>query len=166
MSNNYYKEMVRLADSIADKAHEGQTDHNGWPYISHPRRVALGARKLVCELAAATHPDTSLEELKAEAQIVALLHDTVEDTGVYLAFLARHFSTRIVDAIDALTRRPGESYEAYLGRVRVNDLARLVKLADVADNTDPQRMALLDESTRAKLTDKYKYSLKLLQLDD
>ena len=43
MSNNYYKEMVRLADSIADKAHEGQTDRNGWPYISHPRRVALGA---------------------------------------------------------------------------------------------------------------------------
>ena len=42
MSNNYYKEMVRLADSIADKAHEGQTDRNGWPYISHPRRVALG----------------------------------------------------------------------------------------------------------------------------
>lgn len=76
MSNNYYKEMVRLADSIADKAHEGQTDRNGWPYISHPRRVALGVRKLACELAAATHPDISLEELKAEAQIVALLHDT------------------------------------------------------------------------------------------
>ena len=166
MSNNYYKEMVRLADSIADKAHEGQTDRNGWPYISHPRRVALGARKLVSEMAAATHPDSSLEELKTEAQIVALLHDTVEDTGVSLAYLARHFSARIVDAIDALTRRPGESYETYLGRVRVNDLARLVKLADVADNTDPQRMALLDESTRAKLTDKYKYSLKLLQLDD
>ena len=124
MSNNYYKEMVRLADSIADKAHEGQTDHNGWPYISHPRRVALGARKLVCELAAATHPDTSLEELKAEAQIVALLHDTV------------------------------------------NDLARLVKLADIADNTDPQRLALLEEPTRTCLMIKYEHSLKLLHLND
>ncbi|MDG0895583.1 hypothetical protein P6U21_30950, partial [Bacillus paranthracis] len=113
MSNNYYKEMVRLADSIADKAHEGQTDRNGWPYISHPRRVALGVRKLACELAAATDPDVSLEELKAEAQIVALLHDTVEDTGVSLAYLARYFSARIVDAIDALTRRPGESRESY-----------------------------------------------------
>jgi len=166
MSNNYYKEMVRLADSIADKAHEGQTDRNGWPYISHPRRVALGARKLACELAAATHPDTSLEELKAEVQIVALLHDTVEDTGVSLAYLARYFSARIVDAIDALTRRPGESYEAYLGRVRVNDLARLVKLADVADNTDPRRLALLPEPTRSTLMIKYEYSLKLLHLDD
>ena len=166
MSNNYYKEMVRLTDSIADKAHEGQTDRNGWPYISHPRRVALGARKLVSEMAAATHPDSSLEELKAEAQIVALLHDTVEDTGVSLAYLARYFSARIVDAIDALTRRPGESYEAYLGRVRVNDLARLVKLADVADNTDPRRLALLPEPTRSTLMIKYEYSLKLLHLDD
>ena len=166
MSNNYYKEMVRLADSIADKAHEGQTDRNGWPYISHPRRVALGARKLVSEMAAATHPDSSLEELKAEAQIVALLHDTVEDTGVSLAYLARYFSARIVDAIDALTRRPGESYEAYLGRVRVNDLARLVKLADVADNTDPRRLALLPEPTRSTLIIIYEYSLKLLNLND
>ena len=166
MSNSYYKEMVRLADSIADKAHEGQTDRNGWPYISHPRRVALGARKLVSEMAAATHPDSSLEELKTEAQIVALLHDTVEDTGVSLAYLARYFSARIVDAIDALTRRPGESYEAYLGRVRVNDLARLVKLADVADNTDPRRLALLPEPTRSTLMIKYEYSLKLLHLDD
>ena len=166
MSNNYYKEMVRLADSIADKAHEGQTDRNGWPYISHPRRVALGSRKLVCELAAATHPDISLEELKAEAQIVALLHDTVEDTGVSLAYLARHFSARIVDAIEALTRRPGESRESYLSRVRVNDLARLVKLADVADNTDPHRLALLPEPTRSTLIIKYEYSLKLLHLDD
>lgn len=166
MSNSYFKEMIRLADSIADKAHEGQTDRNGWPYISHPRRVALGARQLVSEMAASTLPEVSLEELKTEAQIVALLHDTVEDTGVSLAYLARHFSARIVDAIDALTHRPGESLESYLSRVRVNDLARLVKLADIADNTDPQRMALLDEPTRAKLTEKYEYSLKLLHLDD
>ena len=160
MSNNYYKEMVRLADSIADKAHEGQTDRNGWPYISHPRRVALGVRKIASELA------ISLEELKAEAQIVALLHDTVEDTGVSLAFLARHFSARIVDAIEALTRRPGESRESYLSRVRVNDLARLVKLADIADNTDPQRLALLEEPTRTCLMIKYEHSLKLLHLND
>ena len=105
MTNSYYKEMIRLADSIADKAHEGQTDRNGWPYISHPRRVALEARKLVSDMAASTSPDTSLEELKAEAQIVALLHNTVEDTGVSLSYLARYFSPQIVDAIEALTRR-------------------------------------------------------------
>ena len=166
MSTNYFKEMVRLADSIADKAHEGQTDRNGWPYISHARRVALGTRKLVSDYAAATSPDLPLQELKVEAQIVALLHDTVEDTGVSLPYLARYFSTRIVDAVEALTRRPGESRESYLARVRVNDLARLVKLADIADNLDPQRLALLDEPTRTCLHIKYEHSLRLLELHD
>lgn len=65
-----------------------------------------------------------------------------------------------------LTRRPGESRESYLSRVRVNDLARLVKLADIADNTDPQRLALLEEPTRTCLMIKYEHSLKLLHLDD
>ena len=166
MTNSYYKEMIRLADSIADKAHEGQTDRNGWPYISHPRRVALGARKLVSEMASSTSPDTSLEELKAEVQIVALLHDTVEDTGVSLPYLARYFSPQIVDAVEALTRRPGESRVSYLGRVRANDLARLVKRADIMDNLDPHRLAKLDEPTRSYLHIKYEHSLELLGLNE
>ena len=165
MTNSYYKEMIRLADSIADKAHEGQTDRNGWPYISHPRRVALGARKLVSEMASSTSPDTSLEELKAEVQIVALLHDTVEDTGVSLPYLARYFSPQIVDA-EALPRRPGESRVSYLGRVRANDLARLVKRADIMDNLDPHRLAKLDEPTRSCLHIKYEHSLELLGLNE
>ena len=166
MTNSYYKEMIRLADSIADKAHEGQTDRNGWPYISHPRRVALEARKLVSDMAASTSPDTSLEELKAEAQIVALLHNTVEDTGVSLSYLARYFSPQIVDAIEALTRRPGESRVSYLGRVRANDLARLVKRADIMDNLDPDRLAKLEEPTRSCLHIKYEHSLELLGLGE
>ena len=166
MTNSYYKEMIRLADSIADKAHEGQTDRNGWPYISHPRRVALGARKLVSEMASSTSPDTSLEELKAEVQIVALLHDTVEDTGVSLPYLARYFSPQIVDAVEALTRRPGESRVSYLGRVRANDLARLVKRADIMDNLDPHRLAKLAELTRSYLHFKYEHSLELLGLNE
>ncbi|WP_298605431.1 HD domain-containing protein [uncultured Rothia sp.] len=166
MTNSYYKEMIRLADSIADKAHEGQTDRNGWPYISHPRRVALGARKLVSEMASSTSPDTSLEELKAEVQIVALLHDTVEDTGVSLPYLARYFSPQIVAAVEALTRRPGESRVSYLGRVRANDLARLVKRADIMDNLDPHRLAKLAEPTRSCLHIKYEHSLELLGLNE
>ena len=46
MTNNYFKEMIRLADSIADQAHSGQTDKIGRPYITHPRRVAFAVRKL------------------------------------------------------------------------------------------------------------------------
>ena len=88
--NSHFKEMIRLADSIADNAHLGQVDKNGWPYISHPRRVAFKVREI------------APEELRAEAQIVALLHDTVEDTEATLPYLAWYFSARIVDAVDAV----------------------------------------------------------------
>ena len=44
--NSYFKEMIRLTDSIADNAHLGQVDKNGWPYISHPRRVAFKVREI------------------------------------------------------------------------------------------------------------------------
>ena len=54
--NSHFKEMIRLADSIADNAHLGQVDKNGWPYISHPRRVAFKVREI------------APEELRAEAQ--------------------------------------------------------------------------------------------------
>ena len=152
--NSYFKEMIRLADSMADNAHLGQVDKNGWPYISHPRRVAFRVREM------------APEELRVEAQIVALLHDTVEDTGVTLPYLARYFSARIVDAVDALTKRPGEPLESSMARVRANEIALWVKRADIADNTDPERVSHLDEETRKRLAAKYDKSLRLLKITD
>jgi len=43
----------------------------------------------------------------------------------------------------------------YHARVRANDLARSVKHADLHDNLDPQRMALLDEATFTRFAAKY-----------
>ena len=71
-----------------------------------------------------------------------------------------------MDAVEALTRRPGESRVSYLGRVRANDLARLVKRADIMDNLDPHRLAKLDEPTRSCLHIKYEHSLELLGLNE
>ncbi|WP_279752898.1 HD domain-containing protein [Rothia dentocariosa] len=148
--NSYFKEMIRLADSIADNAHLGQVDKNGWPYISHPRRVAFKVREI------------APKELRTEAQIVALLHDTVEDTEVTLPYLARYFSARIIDAVDALTKRPHEPLESSMARVRANEIALWVKRADIADNTDPERVSHLDEDTRKRLAKKYSKSLRFL----
>ncbi len=61
----------------------------------------------------------------------------------------------IVDAVDALTKRPGETRQDYYARVRQNTRALQVKHADIDDNTDPARTALLDETTRARLAQKY-----------
>ncbi|MBM4574952.1 HD domain-containing protein [Rhodococcus hoagii] len=125
------------AQTIARAAHHGQTDKAGVPYIHHPERVA----------AAVADNDTAVA--------VAWLHDVVEDTTVTLSDLEALFSPEIVDAVDAVTRRPGETPDTYYQRVRQNALAVTVKLADIADNSAPTRLAFLDEAIRNRLTAKY-----------
>src|ERR1017187_8145963 len=44
------------------------------------------------------------------------------------------------DAIDAITRRRDETYKAYILRCKANDLARWVKLADLHDNLNKDRI--------------------------
>lgn len=126
-----------LAEQLAREAHEGQVDKAGNPYITHPARVA--ARVADDEYAAAA----------------AWLHDVVEDTDVTLSDLEARFPTEVTDAVDALTRRDGEAPADYYARVRQVPLALQVKLADLEDNSDPARLALLDAATRDRLTAKY-----------
>lgn len=133
---------LRGAISVAARAHEGQVDKAGRPYLAHPLRMVARA------LADCHDPDVA---------IVAALHDVVEDSAITLDDLRGiGFSERVLDAIEALTRRAGEAYSDFLQRSRTNDLARTVKLFDIDDNTDPMRLALVPgTATRARLTEKY-----------
>lgn len=135
--------LAERAAAIAYQAHAGQVDKAGLEYITHPQRVA-------------SRVSTDTE------RAVAWLHDVVEDTGVTLDDLRVHFDSDIVSAVDALTHRPHEPRVDYYSRVAVNPLARTVKLADIADNTDPVRLADLDAATRARLTEKYAKALRCL----
>lgn len=115
-------EALSKAIAIATEAHYGQGDRAGKLYILHPLRVML----------------TMATE---HERIVAVLHDVVEDCAEWpLEELAKHFPGTITEAIDALTRRPGEPYDAYIGRASRNDIARRVKLADLRDNMDLTRI--------------------------
>lgn len=125
------------AESIARAAHADQVDKSGHPYIDHPARVV-----------ARVQGDELLEA-------IAWLHDVVEDTDVQLTDLQTQFPAEVVEAVDAITRRSGEPRTAYYARVASNPLARRVKIADIDDNTDPARTALLDDATRARLATKY-----------
>lgn len=137
-----------LAAAVARTAHAGQTDKAGQPYLAHPARVA----------AAVAHTGAD-----AEVQAAAWLHDVVEDTSVTLDDLtAMGFSRRVVDAVDALTRREHESHEQAVRRAAANPDARIVKRCDVNDNANPDRLALLDEATRARLARKYAHALDVL----
>ena len=135
---------VERAKAIATEAHQNDTDKAGMPYIGHPARIAARVAG------------------DAQAECVAWLHDAVEDTSVTLDDLQVDFDGAIVEAVDAITRRPDEHSFNYHMRVRANALALKVKLADIADNTDPERLAKLDAATRDRLNRKYKLALTAL----
>lgn len=105
---------------IAAQAHAGQLDKAGQPYSLHPLRVMLA-------------------QTDETARIVGLLHDVVEDSSITLNDLAADFSSPVVAAVDALSRRGGESYDAYIDRVMTNRLAGMVKRADLLDNLNRSR---------------------------
>lgn len=107
------------AIEVAVDAHWNQTDKTGQPYILHPLRVML-----------AQDDDVS--------RIVAVLHDVVEDcTSVGHGDILALFGASIHDAVHALTRQDGESYEDLILRAKANPIARRVKIADVKDNLRP-----------------------------
>ncbi|WP_316348603.1 HD domain-containing protein [Desulfuromonas acetoxidans] len=114
---------IEHAIEIAARAHAGATDKGGAPYLFHPLRVMFAVSG-------------------EAAQIVAVLHDVVEDSSVTLEDLSRKgFSPEVVTAVDVLTRRCGESRLQAARRATKNPLARQVKLADVIDNMDMSRIA-------------------------
>ena len=143
-------DLVTQAKELATRAHQGQVDKTGAPYIGHPERVAGH----VAQHAAG-------EDLE-KAQTVAWLHDVVEDTQVSLGDLAQQFPADVVAAVDAMTKRAGEDRDTYYRRVRSNQIARAVKYADLDDNTDPARTALLDPETRRRLEAKYTHARGVL----
>ena len=127
--------MLGRAFEMAFRAHAGQTDKSGTPY-AHVVRVAAGV-------------DGEM------AQVVGLLHDVVEDCDTTLAEVEAAFGAEVATAVDAITKRAGEANAVYLIRVAANPLARRVKLSDIADNSHPVRLALLDQPTQDRLREKY-----------
>lgn len=114
---------LERAIAIAATAHAGQVDKGGAPYILHPLKVMLRM--------------TTLEE-----RIVAVLHDVVEDCGISLNDLRKEgFSEEVLTAIESVTKVPGESYEDFVERAAQNPIGRVMKLADLEENSDLSRIA-------------------------
>jgi hypothetical protein len=145
--------LLSRAELVARTAHAGQVDKAGSDYFaSHVADVAARVAR------AGYGP---------EAQAVAFLHDVLEDTAVTEAELRKQFPEEVVTAVVALTKRSGETRDAYYARVRSVPLARVVKVyGDVPSNTNPERLALLDPATRARLTRKYAHALSVLQEEE
>ncbi len=143
--------LVEMAEDFARDVHAGQKDKAGAPYIHHVIRV--------------TH---RLRHQTPEVLAVAWLHDTVEDDeNVDLDTLREWgFPERVVRAVDAITHRKDEPLDQYMARVRADVMARIVKGADINDNSDEYRLILLGPLTQERLRVKYARMRTLLDCRD
>lgn len=115
-----YTELTNKALRFAYNAHHGQLDYNGIPYIFHPIHLA--------------------EQMDDEISCcVALLHDVVEDTAVTMEELVAEFPPEVVEVVQLLTHDSDTDYFEYVRAVRQNPIAKKVKLADLAHNSDQTR---------------------------
>jgi (p)ppGpp synthase/HD superfamily hydrolase len=122
-----------LALGLTFNAHRGQFRNDGkTPYVKHPLAVADSLMH---------HPE--------HIQVIALLHDVVENSNMTLDFLELYFNKDIRDAIDAISQRDGETYFDYINRVALNPDATIVKIADIAHNSLTSTPSMLKRYAKA-----------------
>jgi (p)ppGpp synthase/HD superfamily hydrolase len=137
---------LERAITLACWAHRGQRypSPEAEPYILHPLRVMLAVQG-------------------SRAQMAAVLHDVIEDTEVGPGRLREaDLPEDVVATVVALTHRPDESYEQYIEKVACDDLAREVKLADLADNLANNRRLASTPDVAVRI-DRYEQAVRRLQ---
>ncbi|MCM2577937.1 HD domain-containing protein [Streptomyces meridianus] len=133
-------------DALAAAAHAGQTDKIGVPYVEHVRAVARG-----------------LVPVSERLAMAGLLHDVVEDTGWTCAgLLEAGVPADVVALVDAVTKRPGVPYPDMLRAIAADPDAALLKIADNAHNSRPDRLAALPADGRERLAEKYRAARDVL----
>lgn len=135
--------MLEKAIAIAVEAHRGQIDKAGKPYILHPMRVMLAGK--------------SQDEM-----ICGILHDVVEDTPISIEMLKNEgFSEEVLEALRLLTHDSALSYQDYIATITTNPLAIRVKLNDLHDNLNRDRLGILTKEDERRM-EKYKKSQEYL----
>lgn len=144
-------EQLLLAVRVATRAHAGQKRKDGTDYIAHPIR---------CMIRAAIAGEDLI------VQTVLVLHDVVEDTSVTLEELRElGFSNEIVDGVDAVTKRPGESYlQDFIPRCKKDAVGAKAKSYDIDDNIEDQ--SALDPEEAAFLRGRYTQARTILNDSD
>ncbi len=138
-----YTDATKKAMKLCYQAHRYQTDKSGIPYVFHPIHLA--------------------EQMDDEATTVtALLHDVVEDSAYTLRDLeAMGFAPDVLEALALLTHQETVPYMDYIAAIKQNPIARAVKLADLAHNSDLTRLDTVDAKSLARV-EKYRQAIALL----
>ena len=141
-----YTDLTKKALKLCFDAHKNQVDKTGAPYVFHPFHLA--------------------EQMTDEkTTVTALLHDVAEDTDITLDDLAKMgFDSEVIDALALLTHDDNTPYMDYVATIKPNPIARAVKLADLAHNSDMSRLdpEQIDEWA-IKRAEKYKKAIELLK---
>ena len=145
-----YTPLTNKALVYAYNAHHGQLDYNGIPFIFHPLHLA--------------------EQMDDEISCcAALLHDVVEDTDLTLEDLRKDFPEAVVEVVALLTHDDSAEYNNsdyfdYIRKIKLHPIAKKVKLADIAHNSDQSRCtgAGLPEEKLHFWQQKYQKALAIL----
>ena len=139
-----YTNDTKKALKLCFEAHKDQTDKSGMPYVFHPFHLA----------------ESMTDEYTTT---VALLHDVVEDTDYTLSDLKdMGFPEKVTDALALLTHDKSVPYMEYVEKIKQNPVARAVKLADLAHNSDLSRLDTVDEKALRRV-EKYKKAMEILK---
>lgn len=121
--------MLQKAIEFAKKAFEGQLSDNGEPYFDHSLRV--------------------MEQMSTDDEkMVAILHDVLEDSS-YTVFDLRDagFPKNVIDCVEQLTRENDVTYFEYIDDISTNEICTKVKIAEIRDNKDINRVKKLSFQT-------------------
>lgn len=136
--------LIDLAYKIALKAHKEQSDMGGNPYIGHLTRVASKFNR---------------EELI----VTALLHDILEDTSITeYELLSYGIPGNIVETIKLLTRKQGVTYRDYIKSLQYNKTAIEVKLSDLEDNMNLERLNSITKRDIDRVNKRYRPAYEFL----
>ena len=140
---------VDIAKETAEKVHGSQTDKKNFPYMAHVNDVAK-----------------RVQQLGDDYFVVGLLHDAIEDAVKHndgqrfqeeiKNLIKTTFNQEVVAAINAMTKLPEDDYfEDYLPRVKKNNIAKEVKIADSSHNLSKAHLLDNEPELQAKLRKKY-----------
>lgn len=135
---------IEKAIQIAVKAHAGQKQRNGDPYILHPLRLMMQL----------TDPDE---------QMAAILHDVIEDSDWTISRLSSEgFSEKVLKIVDLLTHYEKDSYTNYIKKIKKHPVATKLKLLDLQDNMNISRLPILKDNDLERLK-RYHIHWKMLK---
>ena len=153
-------QLIIDAANFAKKAHAGQTRRDGRDFFA---THVEGAVANLQEHWYGLIPESSREnfdEVYSETLAAMYLHDTLEDTKYTKADLLEHFPVLTVSIVDLVTRREGQTYYDFIGRILDRGahsmLAAAVKKADLMHN-------ISDGLEEGSMKDKYRFAFHILQ---